>query len=300
VKAIRLARSAALFAAMSPMVAVAQEAADGRAAAILNQVEALATPSDIGSRRAAIVARLEQIGLTPRLVWFDPPVSARVSRRGANVVADIGGASRDVLLLGAHYDHVDLAQGVIDNAAGVAAVLQLAEAFAKNPLTNFTVRVALFDLEEKGLLGSMAMVRDSARTPLPRKFLNFDVFGYGNAYWVGAIDGAAALPSALREAGMGAGWRVVVDSLYPPSDHLSFRGTSTSSYAISILDEAEIDGLLERFRARDMNAGGAPPRIFQILHTEADTLDKLDAMAVARALDSVERAIRRLDATFER
>lgn len=296
---MRVSIQTVVLSALLPALAVSQ-AADGREVAIRDQVEALATPSDIESRRAAIVGRLERIGLAPRLVWFDPPESARVSRRGANVVADIRGTGTNVLLLGAHYDHVDLAQGVIDNAAGVAAVLQLAEAFAGNPLANFTVRVALFDLEEDGLLGSMAMVRDSARTPLPRKFLNFDVFGYGDSYWIGALDGAAPLPSALREAGMNAGLRVVVDSLYPPSDHLSFRGTSTASYAISILDEVEIAGLLERFRARDMNAGGAPPRIFQILHTEADTVDKLDATAVARALEAVERAIRRLDETFER
>jgi aminopeptidase S len=283
--------------AVLPAAAVAQTTGS-RATEIQSQVEALADPGDIASRRAAIVTRLQRIGLQPEVVWFEPPASARVTRRGANVVAEIPGSSPDVLLLGAHYDHVELAQGVIDNAAGVAAVLQLAEAFARQPLTRFTVRIALFDLEEHGLLGSRAMVRDSARSALPRKFLNFDVFGYGDAMWIGAVDAAMPLPSALREAGVESGWEVVVDSLYPPSDHLSFRGTSTSSYAISILDAGDIYSLLERFRARDMNAGATTPRILQLLHTDADTVDKLDAMAVARALEGVERAIRRLDESF--
>lgn len=285
---------------MSALLATLAEAQSvtTRAGEIQSQVEALATPSDISSRRAAIIARLERIGLVPQIVWFEPPPSAGVSRRGANVVAEIGHASADVLLLGAHYDHVDRAQGVIDNAAGVAAVLQLAAAFASRPLANLTVRIALFDLEENGLLGSQAMMQDSARMPLPRKFLNFDVFGYGDAVWIGALDATAPLPSALRDAGVESGWHVVVDSLYPPSDHLSFRRTSTSSYAISILDSADIHSLLARFRARDMNAGGTAPRIFQILHTDADTMDKLDAAAVARALERIELAIRRLDESF--
>lgn len=288
-----------VLSALLPAIAGAQ-GIDHRTAEIQRQVEALATPSDIASRRAAIVERLERIGLAPKLVWFDPPVSPRVNRRGANITAEVPGSAADVLLMGAHYDHVGLAQGVIDNAAGVAAVLQLADAFARSPLANLRVRVALFDLEENGLLGSKAMVQDSARTPLPLKYLNFDVFGYGNAVWVGALDGAAPLPSALRDAAVEAGWEVYVDSLYPPSDHLSFRGTSTSSYSISIVDESDIHSVLEYFRTRGANTGAtAPPRIFQILHTDADTLDKLDAAAVARALESVERAIRRLDESFK-
>jgi aminopeptidase S len=286
--------AAALFIWLaSAPASLAQSTAVG-ADAIQDQVQALATPADIETRRAAIVARFEGMGLEPRLVWFEPP--PRVSRRGANVIAEIAGNSSDVLLLGAHYDHVGLAQGVIDNAAGVAVVLQLAEALTRERLSHFTVRIALFDLEEDGLLGARAMVRDSVRTPLPHTFLNFDVFGYGESFWMGALDEKGSLPSALREAGTESGMEVVIDSLYPPSDHLAFRGTRTASYSLSLLESAEIHDLLTRFRARDMNAGGPPPRVFQIIHTAEDTLDKLDSAAVARGVEAVEQAIRKFDA----
>jgi aminopeptidase S len=277
----------------SASASLAQSTAVG-ADAIQEQVQALAEPANIESRRAAIVARLEGMGLEPRLAWFDPP--PRVSRRGANIVAEIAGSSSDVLLLGAHYDHVGLAQGVIDNAAGVAVVLQLAEALTREKLSHFTVRIALFDLEEDGLLGARAMVRDSVRTPLPHTFLNFDVFGYGESFWMGALDDGASLPAALREAGTDSGMEVVIDSLYPPSDHLAFRGTRTASYSLSLLASEELHDVLTRFRARNMNAGGPPPRVFQILHTAEDTLDKLDSAAVARGVEVVEQAIRKFDA----
>lgn len=271
----------------------AQDATD-RTTRIRRQVEAIALGDSIAGRRAAIAARLEAIGLERTIAWFDP-ASAQVTRRGANLVAEIPGSAGDVLLLGAHYDHLERAQGVIDNAAGVAAVLELAEAFARQPLDHYTVRVALFDLEEDGRLGSRTMVHDSMRTPLPEIMLNFDIFGYGSAFWVGASDPQAPLPQALREAGTTAGLHVVIDSLYPSSDHVSFRRTSTTAYAISLLDRRDIELLLTRFRSRGRGAGETP-RIFRIMHTTEDTLDKLDAAAVARGVEAVERAIRRLDA----
>lgn len=277
----------------APVVGLSAQTIVTRAEHIQQQVAVLAEPADIESRRAAIVKELEQLGLTPSLFWFDPP-AARANRRGANVVAELPGSGVRTLLLGAHYDHVDLAQGVIDNAAGVVAVLQLAEALASNPLRNFKVHVALFDLEENGLLGSSAMVMDSLRTPLPEKFLNFDVFGYGDALWLGAVETATPTPTHMRSVAAGAGMTIVVDSLYPPSDHLSYRGTSAASYAVSLVEIDEINTMLGVLRDRRMPA--TPPRVMQIIHSPQDTLDKLDADAVARALEVVERAIREMDA----
>jgi aminopeptidase S len=283
----------AVLALATPVAALTAQTAATRTGQVQQQVESLAEPADIESRRAVIVKELEQLGLTPSLFWFDPP-AARANRRGANVIAELPGAGVRTLLLGAHYDHIDLAQGVIDNAAGVVAVLQLAEALTRNPLHNFKVHVALFDLEENGLLGSRAMVSDSLRTPLPEKYLNFDVFGYGDALWLSAMEAATPIPMHMRSAAGGAGMTIVVDSLYPPSDHLSYRGTSTASYAVSLVEADDINAMLGAIRERRMPV--SPPRVMQIIHTPQDTLDKLDADAVARALEIVERAIREMDA----
>jgi aminopeptidase S len=271
----------------------AQTAATG-ADALQRQVEAIAEAGDIEGRRATIVARLESIGLQPQLEWFDPP-QGRANRRGANVVADLPGDGSNVLLLGAHYDEVGGGQGVIDNGAGVAAVLELAERLTRVPLRNYRVRVALFDLEEAGLLGSRAMVRDSARTPLPDKYVNFDVFGYGDTFWAGALDADTPFPTALRKAAVEAGWEIVVDSLYPPSDHLSFRRTSTRSYSVSIVGGDEVRALLPMLRGERPSPSAAPPRTMQIIHTPGDTIDKLDSEAAARAVDVVEEALRLMD-----
>ena len=290
--ACALAAAAAACARGQPAPAAADPAER-----IRGQVEAIAAGDSIGARRAAIVARLRAIGLEPSLVPFDPPAGGRASRRGENVVAEIAsrGASAGTILLSAHYDRVERGRGVIDNAAGAAVVLELAEALRRRPLERHAVKIALFDLEEAGLLGSRAMAADSMRTPLPAVVLNFDIFGYGSAVWIGAADSAGApVPRAIADAGRRAGLEVVVDSLYPPSDHLSFRRTSARSYAVSLVDRRDIDLLLTAFRTRANPS--EMPKVMGIIHGDGDTMDKLDAAAVARGVRAVEEAIRAIDA----
>ena len=258
-------------------------------------VESIAAADSIDGRREAIVARLRALGLEPQLATFDPPAAARVGRRGTNVIARVPGGAGHTILLGAHYDRVAGGRGVIDNAAGVAAVLELAEAFVRQPLTNHIIEVALWDLEERGLRGSRARVADSLRTPLPRIYVNFDIFGYGDAFMVGAVNRDAPFLQRMQEATRAARAPLTIDTLYPPSDHVSFRRTSTESYAVSILSDEDVTKVLGMLRSGAPPAGGTPP-IFRILHTDADTMDKLDAAAVARGVRVVESAIRSLDA----
>ena len=257
-------------------------------------VEAIAAADSIDGRRDAIVARVRAIGLEPQLVTFDPP-SARAQRRGTNVIARVPGRASSTILLGAHYDRVARGRGVVDNAAGVAAALELAEAFARTPLANHVVEVALWDLEENGLLGSRSRVADSLRVPLPQLYVNFDIFGYGDAFYIGAVNREAAFPRRMEAAARAAGAPLTIDSLYPPSDHLSFRRTSTESYAVSIVSAEDLTKVLAMLRSGGAPAGEPPP-VMRIIHTDADTMDKLDAAAMARGIRVVEAAIRALDA----
>ena len=288
---ILLATASALAAQQAPAAADTAQAAPR----IQDLVAAIAAADSIDGRREAIVARLRAMGLEPRLATFDPPAESQAGRRGTNVIVRIPGRSGNTILLGAHYDRVPRGRGVIDNAAAVAAVLELAESFARQPLANHTVEVALWDLEEKGFLGSRARVADSLQTPLPQIYLNFEIFGYGDAFMIGALNRDAPLLQRMRSAVQEAGAPLTMKAHYPPSDRLSFRPPSTQSYSVSILSADEAATVLGVLREGDPPAG-APPSIFRILHTDADTLDKLDAAAVARGVRVVEAALRALDA----
>ena len=80
----------------------------------------------------------------------------------ANVIGEIVGRGRpgEIVLLGAHLDSWDLAQGALDDAAGVAIVMEAARLISKldRPPAR-TIRVVLFANEEFGLSGAREYAR---------------------------------------------------------------------------------------------------------------------------------------------
>lgn len=90
--------------------------------------------------------------------------------RGYNVVGHIPGSDPvlkdDFILLGAHHDHMGVDDrgrtflGADDNASGVTVLLELSEAFRRNPAKpGRSILLAAWGAEEIGLLGSRHYVR---------------------------------------------------------------------------------------------------------------------------------------------
>jgi Zn-dependent M28 family amino/carboxypeptidase len=83
-----------------------------------------------------------------------------------NVIGRLPGTSHpdETILYGAHWDHLGVGapdargdsvyNGAVDNATGVAAVLELARVFAAGPRPERSIVFAAWTAEEKGLLGS--------------------------------------------------------------------------------------------------------------------------------------------------
>ncbi len=80
--------------------------------------------------------------------------------RERNVIADLAGRdASDVVLIGAHYDSWDPAEGADDDGSGVAAVLDAARILKSLGVTpKRTIRFAFFYGEEEATLGSRAYV----------------------------------------------------------------------------------------------------------------------------------------------
>jgi len=110
------------------------------------------------------------------------------TRTTQNVVALLPGSDprlRDeVVIIGAHYDHLGATNGVIfngadDNASGTAGLLEIAEAFSKLPhAPRRSILFVAFSAEEMGLLGSQYYV-DNPLFPLDKTvaMLNLDMIG---------------------------------------------------------------------------------------------------------------------------
>ena len=92
--------------------------------------------------------------------------------RGRNVLAMIEGENpNEVIVIGAHYDHLGTYNGYIwngsdDNASGTVGVLTLAKAFMATGIKpKKTIIFAAWTAEEKGLLGSEFFARHSRLVP---------------------------------------------------------------------------------------------------------------------------------------
>ena len=141
---------------------------------LLSDVEALAfkryTPAERAEARLYIMDALQAAGWSPQLQEF---------ATGGNVVAERPGTdpAAGSILLAAHYDTVERSPGADDNASGVAAVLEAARLFQRQP-TPRTLKLALFDLEEQGLGGSLAFAADSAKTSNLQAAVILEMLGY--------------------------------------------------------------------------------------------------------------------------
>jgi len=114
--------------------------------------------------------QLTAMGLAPQrhsFVWGSPaalvgePTVGEADLTWNNIIVDLKGTDlpQEVLVVGAHFDAVPMGPGADDNATGTAAVLELARVLKDRPMRR-TVRLALFNLEEAGLVGSSAYVVD--------------------------------------------------------------------------------------------------------------------------------------------
>ena len=86
--------------------------------------------------------------------------------RSKNVLGRLPGSTRpnETIVYGAHWDHLGIGapdatgdsiyNGAVDNATGVAALIELARVFAAGPRPDRSVVFAAWAAEEKGLLGS--------------------------------------------------------------------------------------------------------------------------------------------------
>lgn len=122
----------------------------------------------------------------------------------ANVIGEIpGGAKADeIVLLGAHLDSWDLAQGAVDDGAGVAIVMEAARLIGKlDRKPARTIRVVLFANEEFGLSGAREYAR-LAGDDLDRHVLAFEAdLGAGPVWRLQSRVSEAALPAiaTMRE-----------------------------------------------------------------------------------------------------
>ncbi|MEI7705697.1 MAG: M28 family peptidase [Deltaproteobacteria bacterium] len=189
-----------------------------------------------------------------------PPVA-----RSANVVAEIRGATapEEVVLIGAHLDSWDLGTGAVDDAAGVAMVLETMRILSAMPHPpRRTVRGVLFMNEENGLEGGVAY-HEASLTDGTRHVVALEAdAGAGRPVGLSATVGPGGLDLVRRLAAPLA--RVGAEKVSEGGG-----GADISPLAWAGVPFVEVEQDTSRY--------------FDWHHSAADTLDKVDPQELARA-----------------
>jgi hypothetical protein len=186
--------------------------------------------------------------------------------RSANVVGEIRGREKpgEVVLLGAHLDSWDLAVGAQDDGAGVAMVLEAARLIARvRPGPRRTVRFVLFMNEENGSAGAQAYA-EAHGGEQHAAALEVDA-GAGRPLWV-IVRGGEGAESFLA----------------PLLRPLSAVGLDPQP-RMGKLFGADLAPLAQKRGLPTVHLWQDPTHYFDVHHSAADTLDRIDPVALAQS-----------------
>jgi hypothetical protein len=179
--------------------------------------------------------------------------------------------ARQAIVVGAHYDHLGSGHpGADDNASGVAALLELARAFASGPQPDRTILFVAFDAEEGGRLGSKRFVEDLKRDGIEaRAMVNLDTvgrLGSGKILVLGTGT-ASEWIHVFRGAGFVTGFPVEGVASDPGgSDQVSFQEAGIP--AVQLFTGPHLD-----------------------YHAPGDTFDKVDVAGIAKVAAVAREAV---------
>ncbi|RKI44960.1 M20/M25/M40 family metallo-hydrolase [Corallococcus sp. AB049A] len=188
----------------------------------------------------------------------------------SNVVAEVRGREKpdEVVLLGAHLDSWDVGTGAHDDGAGVVMVMEAARLIARLPQApRRTVRVVLFMNEENGLRGGRAYAEAHAKE-LSKHVAAIE------------MDAGGGRPLGVSlHAGPG-GEALMRPWLAP------LEGLGAAKFLVGHATGADLSPM-EPARVPFVGVRVDSSRYFDVHHSMADTLDKVDPQDLSRSTAAV-------------
>lgn len=193
-------------------------------------------PCKNDERQKAVKALFERMGAPSSEIIVEK------SKNVENVVLRRKGASEEKIVIGAHYDKVDLGCGAIDNWTGIVAVAHTYKAF-KNVTPNKTLVFVAFGREEEGLIGSEAMARAITKDDQKQycAMVNIDSLGMGYPQ----------LTDENSTHKMGLLAETLSEKMKVPFSHSSFVGADSDAHSFKLkgIPTMDIHGLTSRWRS---------------------------------------------------
>lgn len=223
----------------------------------------------LGHEDVGLMRRMLAGSKTPR-VRLDVRNTIGAAFDSTNVVGEIRGSDKadEIVVVGAHLDSNDLGPGALDNAAGVAAVLETARAIKAQGLQpRRTIRFVLFTGEEEGMVGSIAYVeRHRAEMDRTVAALIMDIGAGRPLGWFSM--GRTDLDADIQE-------------FAKPLAQFGDLGIEHAAFAATDNAPFMAEGVPNLILVQDETA------YLPVHHTIADTPDKIDARDFASAVATV-------------
>ena len=204
----------------------------------------------LATEQADMIARLVDRGIEVE-VRLEMDAHWNADQATHNVVADIPGSEKpeEVVLIGGHLDSWDVGQGAHDDGAGVAEVVEAMRILATLPRPKRTIRGVLFANEENGLRGGKAYFE-----------------AHGEETHVAAI-----------ETDLGGGWPLAW-SATGSDTQLAWLGKQAAPLGLPVSSPGGGADISPLKQTGTLVVGLRPDdtHYFDVHHTWADTLDKVD------------------------
>lgn len=234
------------------------------------KAEFSSVPCKDAERLAAVKALFEKVGAPMSAV------SVEKYKGVENLVVRKQGTSAESIVIGAHYDKVSDGCGAIDNWTGIVALAHLYETLKNAPLHKTIIFVA-FGKEEKGLIGSRAMVEAIAKEQLGQycAMINIDSLGLSAPQ---VLDNASS--KKLRELAAD-----VANEMKMPFSHASVGNADadSSSFVRKKIPAITIHGLNIEWSS--------------IIHSHSDQISKVNPVSVYLGYRLVLALVSRIDSS---
>ena len=229
------------------------------------QIPAAAIPVEDANRLTRMAARGHTITLRMTLTGgMSPDVDS------ANVIGEIRGRERpdEVVLIGGHFDSWDVASGASDDGVGCIVTWEAARLMLAAGLRpRRTVRVVLFTNEENGLRGALGYR---------------DAHADAAAAHVMALESDSGVFEPMRLGFTGnEGARRMIEDIVGLLGPIGFPAVTRGGGG------ADIGPIAQLGQVPTMALIGDSDRYFQIHHTPADTVERIDAKEVAKAAAAI-------------
>ena len=215
----------------------------------------------ITTEHADMIARLADRGIAVR-VRIEMGAHWEADQATHNVVGEIPGSERpeEVVLIGGHLDSWDVGQGAHDDGAGVAQVVEALRILSQLEPPRRTIRGVLFANEENGLRGGKAYFE-----------------AHGEETHVAAI-----------ETDLGGGWPLSWGATGTEAQ-LTWLGEQAAPLGMPVSSPGGGADISPLKQSGTLVVGLRPDdtHYFDVHHTEADTVDKVDPASLKEGAAAV-------------